>query len=151
MKSAHKSNPINVLNIPDDEGIEMTPEIDLLVKYIKDRRLELELRLHDDDAPGHWTEPGEDWPKDEYFESEFVHDDTEQYRLINAQIDLYDELIEEIKKIYGWNFDEKVTDYSINSPVTGIQYNVEVLKNRLGDTKFVMSIESEYQIPALVK
>ena len=109
-----------------------TSEIDLLVKHIKECRDKVSSRLYDDDFPGHWSEP------DGHCDCYFIPDDTEEYRIISAQIEIYDALLEEIAKIYGWDYTILVARYDTISPETGLVFDTEVLKNKLGNYQYTM-------------
>lgn len=113
-----------------------TPEIELLVSHIKAKRWAISREI--DEMPGEWGE------RDGNGDAEFINDDTEAYRLASAKDEVLRELLKEIAKIYGWDFTIPVAKYETVSPETGIVFDTEILKNKLGDYQISMKLKSDF-------
>lgn len=114
-----------------------TQEADLLIKHLKDAQIDLIIKLQD--LPGHFED------HDDEGDSEFVFDDTEDFRLISAKIELYDTVLKAVAKIYGFDYDIPVSRFSGVLPnLPNIPFETTVMKNKVGDYLFKM--ESSFNL-----
>ena len=115
-----------------------TPEIDLLVRHIKDRIYAISNEISE--MPGEWGEEDENGDRD------FINEDTEAFRIATEKEALLSGLLKEIAKIYGWDFNIPVAKYDTVSPETGIAFDTEILKNKLGDYQFTMKLKHDFTV-----